>query len=175
MTEPLLIESKRAQGTRESLESLEELAGAYERLLVVFEREVGRLLKSLSGSADEFTRNWQYCVWLVASGQTEKVQIRRGKLATLLSERLDLLRRLHRLAARGRRLIGEEAPDPDALLADIAGLERLKEGVFDRWQTPEDLEDLAARDYPLTTADLERLGPERQPPASWYEEESRPF
>ena len=45
-------------------------------------------------------------------------------------------------------------------------MERLKARVFDRWQTAEDLEDLAARDYPLTTADLDQIGPHRRPPAS---------
>jgi hypothetical protein len=47
--------------------------------------------------------------------------------------------------------------------------------VFDRWQTADDLEDLAARDYPLTTADLDQIWPQRRPPESYYAEESEPF
>ena len=74
-----------------------------------------------------------------------------------------------------RKMGHAEAPDPDALLPEIAGLERLKATVFDRWQTADDLEDLAARDYSLTSADLERIGPQRRPPASFYAEESKPF
>ena len=70
---------------------------------------------------------------------------------------------------------GAAFPDPDVLLPEIAGLERLKATVFDRWQTAEDLEDLAARDYPLTTADLDAIGPHRRPPASFYADESKPF
>ena len=54
-------------------------------------------------------------------------------------------------------------------------MERLKAEVFDRWQTADDLEDLAARDYPLTTEELDRIGPSRRPPASWYVEEGKPF
>ena len=43
-------------------------------------------------------------------------------------------------------------------LSEIAGMERLRAGVFDPWQTADDLEDLAAKDYPLTTAALDRVG-----------------
>jgi hypothetical protein len=75
---------------------------------------------------------------------------------------------LHKLGRVG-------VPSPDILATEIAGMERLKVGVFDLWQTADDLEDLAARDYPLTTADLDRIGPHRQPPASYYAEESKPF
>jgi hypothetical protein len=65
--------------------------------------------------------------------------------------------------------------DPDLLVPEIATLESLKAQVFDRWQSIEDLEDLAARDYPLTTAELDTIGPPRRPPASYYREESKPF
>ena len=65
--------------------------------------------------------------------------------------------------------------DPDFLLPEIDGMERLKTRVFDRWQSADDLEDLAARDYPLTTADLDQIGPQRRTPASWYAEEGKPF
>jgi hypothetical protein len=58
---------------------------------------------------------------------------------------------------------------------EIDGQERFKADVLDRWQTADDLEDLAARDYPLTTADLDRIGPQRRPPESYYAEESKPF
>jgi hypothetical protein len=174
MTE-LLIELKRALASKESLESLEEQAGAYERLLRVFTREVRRLTEGVPGSADEFASVWQRCVRFVAEGQTEKVQASRDELSAALAERLDVLKRLHRLAALGHGLVGQEAADPEVLLREIAALERLKSRVFDRWRTVEDLEDLAARDYPLTTADLDRIGPGQPPPASWYAEESQPF
>jgi hypothetical protein len=98
-----------------------------------------------------------------------------GRLLRSFEERLRLLRQTHALA---QWLSGSGRPDVpnfDILLPEIAGLERLKAGVFDRWQTAEDLEDLAARDYPLTTADLDRIGPRHRPPASYYAEEGKPF
>jgi hypothetical protein len=175
MTEPLRIELKPVETSKANVESLEEQASAYERLLRVFAREVGRLATALASSAEEFASAWQRCVRLVAAGETERVQATREWLSAGVQDRLDLLKRVHRLAVLGRQHAHNGALDPEVLAQAIAGLERLKEQVLDRWQTTEDLEDLAARDYPLTTADLERIGPGRQPPASWYAEESQPF
>src|SRR5262245_57260676 len=103
------------------------------------------------------------------------MQAVRPRLLSDLEKWLSLLKQTH-TPARGLLALGrEDVPDPDVLLPEIAGLERLKASVFDRWQTPEDLEDLAARDYPLTTTDLDQVGPQRRPPASFYAEESKPF
>jgi hypothetical protein len=64
---------------------------------------------------------------------------------------------------------------PEILSPKIADMEGRKVNVLDEGQTADDLEDLAARNYPLTTADLDRIGPHRQPPASYYAQESKPF
>ena len=71
--------------------------------------------------------------------------------------------------------------DPAAVLRVVrrACLPRDQVSAADRpWvieRSGEDLEDLAARDYPLTTADLDQIGPQRRPPDSWHAEESKPF
>ena len=54
-------------------------------------------------------------------------------------------------------------------------MDQLKASVFDHWHTAEDLEELAAKDYPLTTSDLDRIGSQHPPPASYYQEEDKPF
>jgi hypothetical protein len=96
-------------------------------------------------------------------------------LLSAFAKRLDLLKHAHSLLTRLHNLGRTDIPAPDILLPEIAGMEQLKARVFDRWQSADDLEDLAARDYPLTTADLDQIGPHRRPPASWYTEESKPF
>jgi hypothetical protein len=99
----------------------------------------------------------------------------RPRLLKALEQRLGQLQQTHTLAGWLHKLGRGDVPDPDATLPEIAGLERLRADVFNRWQTPDDLEDLAARDYPLTTAELDQLGPSRRPPASYYAEEGKPF
>jgi hypothetical protein len=174
MPESLLSGQKPLASAMDNLERLEEQAEVYDRLLRVFVREVRRLVEDAIHSVEELEAVWQDRVKEVAQGQMARVHAQRENLLAELQLRLDRLKRSHRLAT-GLRKWGEEAPDPDILLPIIARLERLKTRVFDRWQTIEDLEDLAARDYALTTADLDRIGPERRPPASWYAEEGKPF
>ncbi len=61
-------------------------------------------------------------------------------------------------------------------MPEIKGMERLKGSVFDRWQTAEDLEKLAAEHYPLSRARLEQIASTHAPPHEWYQgEEERLF
>jgi hypothetical protein len=129
----------------------------------------------LEKTAAIFEIGWRSVVMQVAKGGTSEIHALRPQLVNAFDKRLSLLKTTYDLAKRYRALGRMDIPDPDGLLHDIACMMRLKAGVFDRWQTAEDLEDLAARDYPLTTAELEEYRLEHRPPASWYAEESKPF
>jgi hypothetical protein len=168
MPEDLLLELEAVPPVAGSLENAEDLVR-------VVAREVGSAVEGMKGSARAFENAWRRIVMDVARGQTAEIQAARPRLLSAFEKRLGLLRQTHALATwlskRGR----VDGPGPDALLPEIAGMERLKASVFDRWQTADDLEGLAARDYPLTTADLDQIGPQRRPPASYYAEEGKPF
>jgi hypothetical protein len=168
MPEDLLQELETAAPVMASLENVDDLM----RVVV---RDVGRAVEGMKGSARTFENAWQRIVTDVAKGQTAELQAARPLLLSAVGKRLGLLKHTHGLASWLRGLGRADVPDPDVLLPEIAGMERLKTRVFDRWQTADDLEDLAARDYPLTTADLDQVGPQRRPPDSWYAEESKPF
>jgi hypothetical protein len=118
---------------------------------------------------------WRRIVQEVATGETKEVQAARPRLLGAFEKRLGLLKQTHALASWLSKLGRADVPEFDGLLTEIAGMEKLKANVLDRWQTAEDLEDLVARDYPLTSADLDRIGPHRRPPASFYTEQSKPF
>lgn len=151
-----------------SLENVEVLVG-------VILRDVTLAVEGMKGSALLFESAWRRIVLEVAKGQTATMQSARPQLLSALERRLGLLKEAHEMSMWLRGLRRADSLAPDALLPEITGLERLKANVFDRWETADDLEDLAARDYPLTTADLDRAGPHRRPPASYYAEESKPF
>jgi hypothetical protein len=170
MPEDLLVQLETAPpSVAGRLENIEDLV----RVVI---REVGWAVEGMQGSVSVFENAWRRIVLDVAQGRTAEMQMVRQRLLQAFAKRLDLLKRTHALAGDLRKVHGQETiPDPDILLPEIAGMERLKADVFDRWQTSDDLEDLAARDYPLTTADLDRIGPLRRPPASYYAEESKPF
>lgn len=138
-------------------------------------RELGWAVEGMKGSAAIFENAWRRIVLEVAKRQTAEMQAARPRLLAALDNRLRLLRQTHALASSFRRLNRPDSPDPSILDSEIAALERLKASAFDRWQTPEDLEDLAARDFPLSTAELDKLGPTRRPPPSFYAADTKPF
>jgi hypothetical protein len=146
-----LLQELESSPSAGSLENIEDL-------MRIVTREVGWAVLGAKGSAAGFEKAWRRIVMDVAKGQTTDIQDARPRLLTAFEKRMRMLKETQLvgwLAKRG----GNDVPRPDTLLPEIAGMERLKADVFDRWQTAEDLEDLAARDYPLTTADLEQMGP----------------
>jgi hypothetical protein len=176
MPENLLLELEAAAPLAVDLEGLEKQGPALEQLWGVYLNQVGTAVERLKDSAQIFENAWREVILSVARGHTGEMQALRPQIMSTFERCLSALKGVHALAGKLRRSHGDQAvPDPDILLPEIAGMERQKTRVFDRWRTAEDLEDLAARDYPLTTADLDQIGPQRRPPASYYAEESKPF
>jgi len=149
--------------------------GDIEDLVRIAMRQLGVAVEGLKGSAFLFEKAWKRIVLAVADGHTTEIQAARPRFAAAFAERLRLLKEAYDIATKFQKLGSVDVPVPEILLPEIAGMEWLKATVLDHWQSGEDLEDLAARDYPLTTADLDRIGPQCKPPASWYEEEAKPF
>jgi hypothetical protein len=168
MAEDLLLELEAAAPVAGNLENVEDL-------LRVVMREAAWAAEGMKGSTVTFENAWRQIITNVAKGQTAEIQAVRPRLLNAFEKRLDLLKQTYALLTWLHKRSHTDCADPDILLPEIAGMERLKARVFDPWQTADDLEDLAARDYPLTMADLDRIGPHRQSPVSWYAEEGKPF
>lgn len=160
------------------LETAAPVAGRLDNiqdLLKIARREIGWTVDGMKGVTLAFEKAWHHVVLEVSRGRTEEMQARRPTLLLAFQTRLDHLKKAHRLAEVLRRPDLPDVPHEDVLLPEITGMERFKASVFDLWQTADDLEDLAARDYPLTTADLDAIGPHRHPAPSYYADESKPF
>jgi hypothetical protein len=168
MPEDLLLEFETTVPVAPNLENVQDL-------LRVVEREVSGAVAGMKGSALMFEHLWRRIIIEVAKGRTKEIHAAQTRLLSAFDKRLSLLKQTHELVTWLSKSGKANVPSPDVLWPEIAGMERLKTTVFDRWQTAEDLEDLAARDYPLTTADLDQIGPLRRPSPSYYAEESKPF
>jgi len=166
MPEDLLLELEPPAAT-----SLEEIA----EFIILRQQDIVRAVVEMKGSARLFENAWERLIVEVARGQTAEIHAARPRLLSAFEKRLTRLKFYYALVTLLQQFERTEAPDPEILLAEISAMSRLKTSVFDRWQTADDLEELAARDFPLTTAELDRIGPQRRPPASWYKEESKPF
>lgn len=167
----LLQELDSAAPAPGSLERVEQLVSEAMR----HGGQVGLAVEGLRGSTLAFQDIWRRIILHVSNGLTAEMHAARSQLLAVFNKRLLLLKQIHALATWLRECGSREVSDPDVLLPEIAGMERLISRVFDHWQTAEDLEDLAARDYPLTTADLDQIGPHHKPPVSFYTEQSKPF
>jgi hypothetical protein len=169
MPEALLLEKlETSDWVMENLEKVEDALRDARRVAV-------QTAERMKGTAPAFENVWRKIITNVAKGQTAEMQMARPGLLNDFAKWLDLLKRTHTLLSGLHKQGRTDIPAPDFLLREIAGMEQLKSHVFDCWQSTEDLEALAARDYPLTMADLDQIGPQRRPPAAWYSEESKPF
>jgi hypothetical protein len=169
MPEDLLLELESAAPVAGNLEHIGDLVDDVTR-------EVGLAVSGMKGSSLRWENAWRGSIVRdVAKGQTTEIQALRPRLASAFEKLLSQLKETHELVQWLHKSGRADVPDPDVLLPEISGMERLKTSVFDRWQTAEDLEDLAARDYPLTTAELDTIGAQHRPPESYYAEESKPF
>jgi hypothetical protein len=171
MPEDLLQELETTAPVAGSFHSIEDLVQEALRHAA----QVGLAVEGMRGSALAFENIWRRIVMDVARGHTAEMQAARPRVLSAFEKRLVLLKQTQLVASWLRELSSADVPDPEFLLSEIAGMERLKGNVFDLWQTADNLVDLAARDYPLTTVELDQIGPSRRPPAAYYEEESQPF
>ncbi len=168
MPENLLLELESLSPPAETPEHIE--AAIRESL-----QHMSQAIEGMQESVRDFEKIWGRIVLEVARGQTTEIHTARQRILETFEKRIRLLKQTHSVATWLRNLDEKSIPNPDVLIPVIAGLEKLKGRIFDTWATAEDLEDLAVRDYPLTAADLDRIGPQCQPPAAWYAEESQPF
>ncbi len=139
-----------------------------------FARDMKVALSGMTGSQRTFEEIWQRIVSAVAKGETAEMQAVRSQLVRNFDKRLHLLKVIRDFAKLLRDAGRTDIPDSEILSPEIAGMERLKASVFDRWQSVDDLEELAARDYRLSPAALTRVAPHLRP-AAWYAEDSKPF
>jgi hypothetical protein len=130
MPEDLLQELKTAGRVAGSFESVEELV----REAMTHAAQVGLAVQGLSGSALAFENIWRRIIMHVSQGKGTEIHAGRPGLLSVFDKRLSLLKQTHALATGLRKRGSAEVPDPDVLLPEIAGMERLKARVFDRWQ-----------------------------------------
>ena len=160
---------------RDEISGLDAALGGVEGLSRLLVEQTFRIIPVILSLPGEHRRRWMECVAAVAAGRTEKVQAERDGLTRSLKNHLDALRRTMHLAAIAESLSGEPVARAAELPAALADLERLRADVYGRWQTVEDLEDLAAASFPLPAARLQELAAKHPAPQVWHDQQGEPF
>ena len=73
------------------------------------------------------------------------------------------------------RRMGSDGSELERLEAEAVALKKKLTRLIVRWQTVEDLEDLAAESIELASEKLEAVRQKYGFPPAWYDEDSKPF
>jgi hypothetical protein len=159
----MLLDAPEVQGLHTALGGVNGLAD----LLV---RQVEELLALGAATAPVQRQRWRQCCELVYANRASEVQAHRDSLITSFHQILDALQRAESVADLVAGLAGRDLRGKEELARAVADLKILDATVYSRWQTMEDLEDLAAQHYPLSQERLKTLAQKYPAPASWYAE-----
>jgi hypothetical protein len=93
----------------------------------------------------------------------------------VFEDRLLLLREARDLVRFAERVAQRDLPETVQLEAEAESLETKLKKLSARWQTAEDLEDLAAESIALSEEKLEAVRRKYGYPQTWYDDDSKPF
>ena len=97
--------------------------------------------------------------------------MRRDGLLRSFESRSHHLAQAIRIASIAAVLTGREVPGSERLPAAIRDLEALKEEVFAKWRTLEDLQEMLVETYPFTAEQFDALAAHQRAPQARYEQE----
>lgn len=158
-----------------ALEGIAAQLEAAQRLREVFLRLVRELVSSVRLFPEEMRDRWQHLCQIGMAGRAEEVHAQRETLRQQFQVRLDFVGSALRVASACAGLGGGDVTGETDLREVSRQLETLRDEIFSRWETLEDLEDLLAARFPLPAAKLEALGERHQPATAWYNQEGKPF
>ena len=127
------------------------------------------------GLAARLRPRWELYKQAGWKGQVEQVHARRRDLLRSFEARLRQFAQAIRMASSAASLTSREVPGSERLPAAIQELTALKEEVFGKWNTLEDLEQILVETYPLSAEQFDSLAMKYCPPAEWYQQEEQPF
>ncbi len=149
-------------------QSLDSAARAYAN-------EVQEAVRTYLKEGPSFEDVWRLICRAVLDGKTTEMQAGRERFLAAFERRLHQLQNSRPLVQFAERIAGRDLPVAKQLEAEAEALERKLSRVAERWQTAEDLEDLAAESIELPPGKLEAIRRKHGYPHAWYEEDSKPF
>jgi hypothetical protein len=138
-------------------------------------RKVEEDVRGVLDSPPHFDEGWRLVCADVLAGKAGEVQAAREQYLRLFHTRLADLEAWREVVDLAGRRAGRELGVAARLKAEVEALGRKLQRLEARWQTAEDLEDLAAESVPLPEAKLEAVRRKYGYPQAWYDQDSKPF
>ena len=147
---------------------LDRAADDYARTV---EESVGKVLDS----PPDFDKGWRLICAEVLAGKASEMQAARDHYLRLFHKHLANLGEWCKVVDSAGQRAGRELAVAARLKTEVEVLDRKLKRLEARWQTTEDLEDLAAESIPLSEAQLEAVQRKYGFPQTWYDQDSKPF
>jgi len=140
-----------------------------------YAREVQQGVDAILGAVAQFEEGWRLLCREVLDGRIADVQPVRDHFRRVFEDRLRLLGEARDLARFAERVAQRELPQAAQLEDEMEALESKLKKLSSRWQTAEDLEDLAAESIAPSAEKLEAVRHKHGYPQAWYDDDSKPF
>jgi hypothetical protein len=138
--------------------------------------EVQRGVGAILGAVARFDKGWQLICQEVLGGRTAEVQAVRDRFFHAFEERLRHLNEARDLVRFAERVAQRDLPESAQLEHEAKALTIKLNKLSARWQTAEDLEDLAAESIAPSAEKLEAVRRKYGYPQAWYDDDdSKPF
>ncbi len=157
---------------RPRLAALDVWGQTLDRTAQAYASEIQQAVSTMLVAAAQFDERWQLFCREVLDGRSEEVQRLRD---AFLSEFEDWLRLLGETRDRVRfaeRVAQRTLPEAAQLENEANTLQSKLKKLSSRWQTVEDLEDLAAESIAISAEKLEAVSRKYGYPQAWYDDDS---
>jgi hypothetical protein len=137
--------------------------------------EVQQAANTVLGTAAEFDERWRHLCRQVLEGRLAEMQALRNQFLSAFTDRLRQLAEARDLVRFAVRVTQRDLPEEVQLEEEVETLQSKLKKLSSRWQTAEDLEDLAAESIAPSVEKLEAVRRKYGYPQAWYDDDSKPF
>jgi hypothetical protein len=137
--------------------------------------EVQQAVTKALGEVAKLDEAWRYICHEVLEGRTAQMQVERDRFLHAYEEWLHVLDEARELVHFAQRVARRDLPELAQLEHEANVRGRTLKDLIARWQTGEDLEDLAAESIAPSAEKLEAIRRQYGFPEAWYNDDSKPF
>ncbi len=165
-------EQEAAKAAEAAARDLDARMGPQEDELEEWGRKAEALYRNVLGRdfPQEMRKAWGSLCQTVYDGRAAQAHTQRDEFEAGCKLRLSLLGRVFTVLNAPPTSEVVEAEWANQILLQLGEAHKLFRKIFGAWKTQEDLEHLAAQDFPLGSRELKKIAASHPPPAAWYEQ-----
>ncbi len=169
------LEIKLPPDLRPRLAALEAWRVSLDSTAQRYARAVQQAVAPVLGARTQLDEAWRFLCREALAGRGAEMQILREQFLRALTDQVLLLREARDLVRFAAQVTQRDLPEVAQLEEQADALQSKLNKLSARWQTAEDLEDLAAECLAPSAEKLEAVRRKYGYPQAWYDDDSKPF